>query len=378
MPGHNPGNDDMYMVGSGSLRGLEEGEPATKQAGEGSAPPRLYRTLSRRSFGRYVLATSSLVCECARVYTPAPLDLLASSLLTRVSVALDSTMRNRVGASVGKKTSPSGLSYERFLSNDGTMMEEEELSGEALAVPPEKYGRVSSAFLARHAVGRVDLMAEEVAVEDVRPIRPPTSEGSNTNAVDIGPLPLKDTVSTLSRRTRLSGQPSPSTRSVLESLASLRINRRREGGDDLDLLSDSDDEEGLANVTAVENGVAGRGIGRKPTRLVRKTQIAPTSIDGRRVCSERTSSPASSSESRLSIEDVEDVVSPSRSGDPMARNLVSGADDNAAALIKRMREAAAGPKSLGEGVDNGRKLRKSPRGRPQRHVGKRNPGGTDE
>lgn len=365
-PGRHSGYDDPYIAGPGGLRGWGESETAAKQGRHGSSPPRLYRTLVQRSFGRYVLATSSLVRECARVYMPAPFDLLVSSLCTRVSITFDSKGRYR-GASVGKKTSPSGLSYDRFLSHDGTMMEEEELSGEALAMPPEKYGRVSSAFLLRHAVGHVDAMVEKEGAEDVRAIRPPPFEGSNADTFDTGPM--QDAIS---RGTRRSGHASPSTRSVLESLAGLRVSRQSAGGDDLDLLSDSDNEEYLANLAAVEIGETGREIGRQRAGLHRETPSTHTSTSSRSFFRTIKSSPRSPSESGV------DIVSRSRSGDPNSRNLVSGTDENATALIRKLRQAAAGQKSSRQDAHVGGNLRRSSRGRPQRPVDKRKPGDSDQ
>lgn len=368
-PGRHSGHDG-YIAEPGGLSGWGESETAATQDRQGSPPPRLYRTLVQHSFGRYVLATSSLVRECARVYMPAPFDLLMSSLFTRVSITVDSKGRYR-GASVGKKTSPSGLSYDRFLSHDGTMMEEEELSGEALAMPPEKYGRVSSAFLLRHAVGHVDVMAGKEGAEDVRAIRHPPFEGSKADTFDTGPM--QDAIS---RGTRRSGHPSPSTRSVLESLAGLRVSRQSVGGDDLDLLSDSDNEEHLANLSAVEIGETvgetGREIGRQRARLTRKTPNAHTSTSNRSFFATRTSSPASPSESGV------DIVSRSRSGDPNSRNLVSGADDNATALIRKLRQAAAGHKSSRQDADVGGNLRRSSRGRPQKPVDKGKAGDSNQ
>ena len=71
-----------------SEQGQPKGEACTR-------PSRIYKILVKHFVGRYFLATSSLVGECARVYVPAPLGLIASSLCGQVGIAMDSDGRHR-------------------------------------------------------------------------------------------------------------------------------------------------------------------------------------------------------------------------------------------------------------------------------------------
>ncbi|CAN0549431.1 unnamed protein product, partial [Ectocarpus sp. 12 AP-2014] len=146
--------EDFVGGGDGGRDTSEAGVRIRGGQQKNLSPSRVYRTLSRRSIGRYVLATSSLVGECARVYAPEPLGLIASSLCSRFATAWDSKGRDR-RASLGHQKS-SAFSYDKFMSNDPTADDEDPVGGgdpSSLAVPPKKYGRVSSAFLTRHEIG---------------------------------------------------------------------------------------------------------------------------------------------------------------------------------------------------------------------------------
>lgn len=206
----------------------------------GHAPPMFYRALSRRSVGRYMLATSSLVGECARVYTPAPLSSIASSLCSCFNIGLDSRGRDARG-SLGKRKSP-GLSYDKFMSPDKrTGDQEDEMGGDGggdpadTLVPPDKYGRVSSAFLVRHEIGgdsaRTGIEPAAKEAMDVGVELPPPVLGG-----DASPKPSTRGVD------RRRPSPEATAGSVFKSLGSLgRDTRRKPVLDDADLLSDSDD-----------------------------------------------------------------------------------------------------------------------------------------
>lgn len=209
----------------------------------GDAPPMFYRALSRRSVGRYVLATSSLVGECARVYTPAPLISIASSLCSRFSIGLDSRRRDSGRGSLGKRKS-SGFSYDKFMSPDKRAEDEEDdLCGDygdptATPVPPDKYGRVSSAFLVRHEIG-----GDSARRTSKEPVEKEKEVGVKLPSPVLGgdAPPKRSTPGVGGRR------PSPhaTASSVFKSISSLaRDKRRKPELDDMDLLSDSEDGDG--------------------------------------------------------------------------------------------------------------------------------------
>lgn len=203
------------------------------------APPMFYGALSSRSVGRYVLATSSLVRECARVYTPAPLGNIASSLCSRFSIGLNSRGEDARGYTGKRK--PSGFSYDKFMSPDKrTGDEEDDLGGDgdptATPVAPEKYGRVSSAFLVRHEIGD----------DSTRITKAPPEKEKMKIGVELHSPVLGGNTSqkrSASRVDRRRASPRASAGSVLKSFGSLgRDKTRRSELDDMDLLSDSDDD----------------------------------------------------------------------------------------------------------------------------------------
>lgn len=207
----------------------------------GDAPPIFYRALSRRSLGRYVLATSSLVGECARVYTPAPVGIIASSLCSRFCSGLDNRGRDSRG-SLGKRKS-SRFSYDKFMSQDKrTGDEEDDLCGDdgdptaTTAVPPDKYGRVSSAFLVRHEIG-----SDSAGTSEKLPEKEETD-------VDVRlPSPVLGGECSSKRSTPGVDRRHPSahatTGSVFKSLGRLGRDKKRPVLDDMDLLSDSEDTD---------------------------------------------------------------------------------------------------------------------------------------
>lgn len=198
-------------------------------------PPAFYRALSRHSMGRYVLATSSLVAECARVYAPSPFVVLASSLWSRFAMGLGARGRDRRGSLGQRKSSP--FSYDRFMS-PGSRKDEEDLDADPpnSPVPPDKYGRVSTAFLVRHALGDSALPNGGLGK---------SHDTGVANAV-CGPVsadasPREGKTGVKVNRPR---QSTPTAAgSVLKSLGSLGSGRRRQALDDMDLLSDLEDND---------------------------------------------------------------------------------------------------------------------------------------
>lgn len=207
-----------------------------------SEPPRIYRTLTRLSVGRYVVAASSLFGECVRIYAPAPL----SSLCTRLCIVFGSAKRTTRMLD-GKRNPPPGLSYERFMSRDHRSEDEDALDGDELGgaflTPPEKYGRASSAFLVRHALGHFEDVVGKVGTRGspvARPLVGIETLGTTTSAG-------ADSVAT--GRRRFGFRP----------LAAFG-RRRLQVGDDLDLLSDVDEEEVNAVSSEAAEMTAHRGV----------------------------------------------------------------------------------------------------------------------
>lgn len=220
----------------GSASPVEGGDEGLSDRPEEITPPAFYRALSRRSVGRYMLATSSLVGECARVYTPAPFGVLVSSLWSRFAIRLGTRGRDHRSSLGHKKSSP--FSYDRFMSSDKRKDEEEDLGADPgnSSVPPDKYGRVSSAFLERHEIG-------DLARTNDEPGKVDDSEVGNTVggpvSTDASPREGKTGV-----RVKRPFQHTPTAAgSVLKSLGSLGSGRKNQAVDDMDLLSDSEDDD---------------------------------------------------------------------------------------------------------------------------------------
>lgn len=248
----------------------------------GVAPPMFYRTLSCRSVGRYMLATSSLVGECARVYTPAPFGSIASSLCSRFSIGLYSRGRDARG-SLGKRK-PSGVSYDKFMSPDKrTNDEEDDLYGvgdpATSPIPPDKYGRVSSAFLVRHEIGG----------DSARTSKDPAEEEGTDAGVEL-PSPVLGSDASPKRSTpgvdRRRPSPHAAAGSVFKSIGSLaRDKRRKPVLDDTDMLSESDDdgdgwgEEVGENVLYNEKDVFESPDDADHVRVAPKTTVGRNLID---------------------------------------------------------------------------------------------------
>lgn len=289
-------------------------------------PSRIYKILAKHFVGRYVLATSSLVGECARVYAPAPLGLVVLSLCGQVGIAFDSNGRNH-GDSGGGRGSQPGVSYEKFLSEHHST-EDEELSSEAVVVPPEKYGRVSLAFLARHAIGRAGNPQLDVSDEGATLV-PTPGVGDRSDYYGQPPPENKSSV-------KIAGRSLQSESRFLKSLIGLRKEKPRGAGDDLDLLSDTDDDGDVSSV------MGAKSAGRKDVLLARKYDISQERTRLSR--SESDSNPASGPDPRYGGSRTHVVDTGPRSS-ANARNLVSGADDSASALISKLRQGASKTKS---------------------------------
>lgn len=280
-----------------------------------ASPPSFYRALSRRSVGRYIMATSSLVGECARVYTPPPLSLVASSLWNRFGMGFDSHGQDR-RSSLGHKKS-SGFSYDRFMSPNDRAGDDEDLPGDAVqSVPPKKYGRVSSAFLVRHEIG--DTAGLERGEEKL--------DDGKTKTDPVPPRPVLDDMPELERgmiRTNRRQSPQTTTGSVLKSITSLGRDRNKQAMDDIDLLSDSEDEADGCYGEREEGGRFGEGS--------TKNYVSDSPFGG-------AQSGRGSAESTI------------------GRNLVD-ADDNAVTLVNRLR---LGKRTGGESsLSSRRKARRS-------------------
>lgn len=285
-------------------------------------PSRIYRALSRRSLGRYILATSSLVGECTRVYAPEPLGLIASSLCSRFITAWDSKGRDR-RASLGHQKS-SAFSYDKFMSHDPTADDEDLVGGgdpSSPAVPPNKYGRVSSAFLTRHEIGGLTTNISptesggECTKEKTHTVVPRGAEldaGSRT--------PPTSKADARSRRPSTAGNirafgQQAKARSVFKSLAGLGRDRTSGGGDDLDLLSDS-----------------GEGVGEWDEDLAGSRSDVPTT-------------------SKISVA-AADAAGGVHSEPTVRRNLV-GLDEDSTALVEKLR--------LGKKTERSRRKRRQSR-----------------
>lgn len=287
-------------------------------------PSRIYGILAKHCVGRYVLATSSLVGECARVYAPAPLGLIALCLCGQVGIAFDSNGRNH-GDSRGGRGSPPGVSYEQFLSEHHSK-EDEELSSEVV-VPPEKYGRVSLAFQTRHAIGRAENSQLDVSDEGATlvPTWPtPVFEDSRDDCVHFPP----ESISSV----RIAGRSLQSESRFFKSLVGLRKDKSRGAGDDLDLLSDVDEGD-VSNVMMGAKSARGKGV-----LLAREHDVSQEITRLSR--SESDSTPASGPDPRYGRGSAH-VVHTGPGSNANARNLVNGADDDASALISKLRQGAS-------------------------------------
>lgn len=300
------GNGDHHSDRENSRSDRLTGERQQQQQKQNPSPPSFYRALSRRSVGRYIIATSSLVGECARVYTPTPLGLVASSLWNRFGMGFDLHGRDRRG-SLGQNKS-SGFSYDRFMSPNDRAGDDEGLPGDSVqSVPPDKYSRVSSAFLVRHEIGgTASLEKAEEKLDDGKTDPVPPREMPDQKGGVI--------------RTNRGQSPQTTTGSVLKSITSLGRDRNKQAMDDIDLLSDSEDEGDECY------GEKGReGFGGSAKNYVSDT---PGGVNSGRGSAEST----------------------------IGRNLVD-ADDNVATLVNRLR---LGKKTGGESsLSSRRKARRS-------------------
>lgn len=268
------------ISGGGRLASTSEEDSAESLNAHprGDAPPMFYRALSRRSVGRYVLATSSLVGECARVYAPAPLTSIASCLCSRFSIGWDSNRGRDIRGSLGKRN-PSGLSYEKFMSSDKERGDEEDGDPTAIPVPPDKYGRVSSAFLVRHEIG-----GNAASTSDEPAEKEETSVGVTLSPPVLGGASPKQSTPPGVDRRRLSTRATAG--SVFKSLGSLgRDKRRKPAMDDMDLLSDSEDpcdgwdEEAEEDILSSERGNFASSVEEDSVQVTSETTVGRNLVD---------------------------------------------------------------------------------------------------
>lgn len=301
----------MARAGRGKQLG-EQLEPTDEPV----RPPCIYRSLARQSIGRYVLAASTLVGECARVYCPAPLHAIVSTVHTRVSNVFDAQRPTSHGPERQRNSQP-GLSYEQFMGNDNVLDEEDHIR-DSFVMPPEKYGRVSSGFLMRHAIGNI---------EDHGNV-----DGEGSSRVGYKVLKGDDAVKSAKVTTMTSSITNPPARGMasfaFKPFVGLR-NIRPEVGDDLDLLSDVTDDLFPGEMPLPREHVE-RDQERDAARRVRTRPPAPRDSQGVK-------------------NGQDDLPNGSRVvGDTARRlhgaptgNLISGADDDIA-FVRKIKEAAAG------------------------------------
>ncbi|CAM9487007.1 unnamed protein product [Ectocarpus sp. 4 AP-2014] len=171
------------------------------------------------------------------------------------------------------------------MSNDSTADDEDPVGGgdpASLAVPPKKYGRVSSAFLTRHEIGGLTTNGSPIesggAEEKTHTVVP---RGEELDARSRTPSPTK--ADAPSRRSSTAGNirafgQQAKAGSVFKSLAGLGWDRMSGEGDDLDLLSDC--EEGVGEW---DENSAGSSSGVSTT-----SKISVAAADGAGVPSEPT------------------------------------------------------------------------------------------
>ena len=199
-------------------------------------------------------------------------------------------------------------------------------------MPPEKYGRVSSAFLARHAIGREENSQEDVSEQKV-PFFEPMQVGEERSE-DYSQGPAKIT------SVKVAGW-SPHSMSesrFLMSLAGLRREKPRGAGDDLDLLSDVDDVEDIVG----SNVMGVKSVGNKDVLVGGNCGV---SLERRRHSRSAPDSNLVSGRDARYGGGITDVVNAGPRSSGNARNLVSGADDSAAALISKLRDSQKKRKS---------------------------------
>lgn len=205
------------------------------------------------------------------------------------------------------------------------------LPANAEVAVPNKYGRVSPAFLARHAMRPATIVSEcEASVLD-------------NSSLSIGQAHERASYLSSSGITdgrNISSSPSSPIKtstadSFLESLGKLRKKRHASEEDDLDLLSEFNTEDSLTERPPVgagteeEQGPQGVRV-QIATRVRRRCVPPPTDVCSTGgVCSGNSQS---------------ELYSASRSclGDFGARNLINGVDESAIQLVNKLRMAPSG------------------------------------
>lgn len=139
---------------------IAERDRDTQELGE-SHLPLLYGILTRQAMGRYIFAVSSLLGECARVYSPEPVSSVLSTLQDTLDGFVEQIGQRRSTRPTqfqGNKPLHRGSSLD--VENDDLVLDKQVLHS------LEKYGRVSNAFLRRHALGGlIESLDESIAVD---------------------------------------------------------------------------------------------------------------------------------------------------------------------------------------------------------------------
>lgn len=150
--------------------------------------------------------------------------------------------RDRRGSMGQKKHS--AFSYDKFMSPESRQDDEEDPCANSTSGPdpPDKYGRVSWAFLVRHEIGDFAQTKDGPREEGNAGMSEDTAGASmlagQVSAVDS---PTDEETDVTVNRPR---QPTNTAAgSVLKSLGSFGSGRRKQALDDMDLLSDSEDDD---------------------------------------------------------------------------------------------------------------------------------------
>lgn len=320
-----------------------------------SSAPRFYRGLSQYSIGRHLVATSYLIGECTRLYAPAPLGVIATSLYRRATHVFFSGIEARGQTGEGRQSQPS-VSYAKFLSHDNQMEDEEPLE-DAVFAHPEKYGRVSLAFLARHSIGNGSnhqMRGDPNEISDISVQQPMVPTPLVTPDVPkSGVSSFKETgVGTIAHPRRPSQARSPGA-SVFKSLGGFRRNSHPVQ-DDLDLLSESDDGDMPRTSFPAETSDTEEGRGGSSSRNLHPEPNHVTSLS----VSKNSRYPGTDSASHSSIG--------GRTG-----NLVGRKDDQATVLLDKLRGATRGSefRDRTDSSDSRMARGKKSRGQPRRRDG---------
>ena len=319
-------------VGDGrNTFGYESREHGNRRNEGKTSTPQVFSSLARRSVGRYILSTMSLAGECIRVYVPGPFGLIASSVGARVRDAMRSCEKGGLGPGA-RHSSPPGLSYDRFLSRDEEVEDgEDRLPSYFDAAIPDKYGRVSSEFLVRHSIGPSKITMEgDAATDELGDPELPTEtqvlvQGDSSHDGGMSTSAVADGSSVSSSPASIK---KTATDSFLKSLSIVRKKRNEGHEDDLDLLSDPNDEDYLVELLPTGTGGSKRRVADGEQAEMRSRYELPASYV-------RSTVPESLSGSHLELQ----PTSRSRVRGLSARNLINSGDESAIQMVKKLRKA---------------------------------------